>query len=61
MGTISVEADVTCSWAREAPMWGEDVISYLNSLDMPEMALESLSQTDDFIQKHNELYEKNCK
>jgi len=60
MGTISVEADVTCSWAREAPEWPLEVIEDISHSNLSDASLEALNESDDFQQKHNELFLRNC-
>jgi len=60
LGTINVEADVTCSWAREAPEWSIEVIDDISNSNLSDTSLEALNESDDFQQKHNELFLRNC-
>lgn len=60
MGTIKVEADVTCSWARLAPVWSDSVVNDISDANLPDEAFDALAASDDFMQKHNELFVTNC-
>jgi len=60
MGTINVSADVSCSWPREAPEFTIEQIDEINLLEATPSLMGVLGDLDDFSQKHNELFRKNC-